>query len=407
MREHRDVARITLDEAIERTLRAAPRLGVERCALPDLPGRVLAEDLTFPGDLPPFDYAAMDGYAIAAAAVAGARFVVRGESRAGMPTASVEPDTALTISTGAAIPSALDTVIPWEDVVREGDTITIQRDARRGQHVRLRGEDARNGALAIPLGTRLSARHLALIATIERASASVHRRPRVAVLCTGDELRDPGAPSRPGAIVDSNGPMLAALIAQAGGTSSLARVPDTIEALREAIERALDHDVIVTVGGAAEGKHDHVMPVLESLGAETIFRGVAIKPGKPVALAQISRGDRVVPVLALPGNPGSAFVTFTLLGMSLLRAMQADARPVASRLRMPTARAIKSATDRDVLAYGTLDRDDRGVQVFSPSPPSTSGSVPGLASASAIAIVPTGATLGAGDHVDVIEVERA
>ncbi len=404
---HRAVARISLDDAQQRTLDAAPRLGVERCVLADLPGRVLAEDLTFHGDLPPFDYAAMDGYAIAGAAITGARFVVRGESRAGVPADRVEADTALTISTGAAIPTALDTVIPWEDVERAGDTITLLRDARRAQHVRLRGEDARSGALAIPLGTRLSARHLALIATMERASVSVHRRPRVAVLCTGDELRDPGTPSRPGVIVDSNGPMLAALIAQGCGIATLSRVPDSVDMLRDAIDRACDSDVIVTVGGAADGKHDHVMPVLESLGAITVFRGVAIKPGKPIALARIQRGDRVIPVIALPGNPGSAFVTFTLLGLPALRAMQSDARPTAARLRVRTTSGLRSASDRDVLAYGALTLDADGARVFTPSPPATSGSVPGLAWASAIAFVPTGSSLRAGDLIEAIEVERA
>lgn len=400
--------RIPLDDAIRRTLDAAPRLGVERCALADLPGRVLAEDLTFPGDLPPFDYAAMDGYAIAGGASVGASFVVRGESRAGVPAAEVDRAAALTISTGAAIPSGVTTVIPWEDVTREGDTITLTRDARRGQHVRLRGEDARSGALAIALGTRLGPRHLALIATIERASASVHRRPRVAVLCTGDELRDPGSPPRPGAIVDSNGPMLAALITQAAGTSTVVRVADTTDALREAITRALDdHDVIVTVGGAADGKHDHVFPVLDALGADTVFRGVAIKPGKPIALARLTRGERSIPVVALPGNPGSAFVTFTLVGLPLLRAMQGDSRPTPQRARHRTTRAIKSASDRDVLAYGSLTLEADGGQRFAPSPPATSGSVPGLASASAIAIVPMGAPMNADDLVEVLEVERA
>ncbi|MBX7196408.1 MAG: molybdopterin molybdotransferase MoeA [Sandaracinaceae bacterium] len=403
------MSRISLEEAITRALGAATLVATEPLPLAQLSGRVLAEDLDFGADLPPFDHAAMDGYAIAGAAPSDAAFSVVGESRAGAPASEADRRFAMTISTGAAIPPGLDTVVPWEDVSREGDRITLRREARAGQHVRKAGEDARRGTRALSRGTRLSARHVALLATLERDHAVVSTRPRVAILCTGDELRDPGSAPRPGSIVDSNGPMLAALVAQGGGAPVRHRVPDTREAVHDALSGALDDaELVITIGGAADGVHDHVMPTLESLGAETLFRGVAIKPGKPVALARSTRGDRVVPVLALPGNPGSAFVTFTLIGLPLLRAMQGDLRPRPRTSFARAARAMKGAADREVLAYGAIHAESEGThEVFVPAPSATSGSIPGLASASAIAIVPAGASLAEGELARVIEVERA
>ncbi len=405
--------RISLDEAIARAIDCAPRMPLEQVSLDALSGRVLAEDLAFHADLPPFDHAAMDGYAIAGGAQAGASFRVVGESRAGAPAHEVDTSSAMTISTGAAVAPGLDTVVPWEDVEKHaserGEHVTLRREARAGQHVRRRGEDARAGAIALTRGTLLSARQVALLATLERSSAEVARRTNVVILCTGDELRDPGSAPRPGSIVDSNGPMLTALVAQGGGRASCTRVRDTREAVHEAIERAsAEADLVLTVGGAADGKHDHVLPVLDALGARTIFRGVAIKPGKPVALATRTRphDERVVPVLALPGNPGSAFVTFTLFGLPLLRAMHGERAPSRPRPRVRTATGLKCANDRDVLAYGALEVREAEI-VFVPAPAATSGSIPGLASAGALAIVRTGVPIAAGGLVEAIDVERA
>jgi len=382
----------------------APALESEPVALADAPTRVLAEDLEFGADLPPFDHAAMDGYAIRGGAESGARFAIHGESRAGGPASVVDEHAALVISTGAALPPGLDTVVPWENVAREGDTLTLTRDARAGQHVRRAGEDARRGSRAIARGTRLSARHVALIATLERGEVHVARRPIVTVLCTGDELRDPGSEIHPGSIVDSNGPMLSALVLQACGLPQTRRIADQRADLEEALREAIaSSDMIITVGGAADGKHDHVMPALEALGARLVFRGVSIKPGKPVALAIASRGARPVPVLAVPGNPGSAFVTFTLLGLPLLRAMQGDARSAPQRRAVHAARAVEGAGDRDCLVYGHLEEGPEGSR-FVPSPPATSGSIPGLASASALAVVPAGTRVQEGELVSVLDV---
>jgi molybdopterin molybdotransferase len=400
------VPRLALDEALDRTIALAPRLAPILVPLDAAAGRVLAEDLSFGAPLPPFDHAAMDGYAIRGAAEVGRRFPVRGESRAGSPATAVEADAAMVISTGAAVPDGLDTVVPWEDVTREGDAIVLQRPARVGQNVRRAGEDARAGARAVERGTRLRGRHAALLATLERSEVLVAPAPRVAILCTGDELRDPGEPARAGAIVDSNGPMLRALVRQAGGTPESVRVTDRRGALEAALAERRDRvDAVITVGGAADGEHDHVMPALEAMGARTAFRGVSIKPGKPVALAQLG----TVPVLVLPGNPGSAFVTFVLFGLPLLRAMQGDARARPERFWAVLERPLRAPADRDAIVYGELRSAPEAVteRRFAPSPAAPSGSIPGLAAASALGLVRAGASLREGDRLAVFRVDEA
>ncbi len=397
------MTRISLTRAVECAIELGVPLGVEHVPLDACAGRVLAEEIEHAADLPPFDHAAMDGYAIAGAAARGRSFVVESESRAGAPAASALPGAAVAISTGAAIPAGVDTVVPWEDVERTADRITLTRDARAGQHVRRAGEDARRGERALGGGVRLAGRHVALLATLERREVAVHLRPRVEVLTTGDELRDPGSEVRPGSIVDSNGPMLAALVAQAGGRARVTRVPDREGALVAALDaRREDADLIVTVGGAADGQHDHVLRALEVLGAERTFRGVAIKPGKPVALSRLGG----LPLLALPGNPGSAFVTFVLLGIPLLRRLGGE-RDVAAPRRLARAGApLRAPADRAALVYGVLAVHDDEL-VFTPAPPSSSGSVVGLARASAIAIVAPGEERSAGARVEIVEVDVA
>ncbi len=401
------LTRIPYELALSHALATRALDAAEQAAIGDAVGRVLAEEIAYAGDLPAFDHAAMDGYAIRGAALVGAHFLVEGESRAGAPLGSALSTDgiarAVAISTGAVMPEGTDTVIPWEDISREGERIAIVRVARAGQHVRHTGEDARSGSLAIARGTRISPRHIALLAALERRSALVARRPRVLVLATGDELRDPGASSGPGLVVDSNGPLLAALVHQAGGAPTCERVSDRPGALDAVLASAGPRfDVIITIGGAAEGEHDHVASALRELGAETIFRGVSIKPGKPVALARLG----ALPVLALPGNPGSAFVVFTLLGAPLLRAMQGDEHP---RPRFVPARlsiAVRGPLDRLGVVYGELTERDHEL-LFVPGRHAASGSVPGLASASALGLVPAGMTLEAGATIEVLETDHA
>lgn len=399
--------RIAWNEAIERCLAVAPQLPTESVPLCEAVGRVLAQDLDFPAHLPPFDLATMDGYAIAGDAPESARFEVRGESRAGAPRQASGSAAACAISTGAVVPTGLDTVVPWEDVVRDGDTIVLKRPARRGQHVRRAGEDALGGARALNRGTRLVERHVALLAALELWRVHVARRPRVAILCTGDELRDPGSPPAAGTVVDSNGPLLAVLVARASGKASVLRVPDRLDALELALRSAIaEHDVVVTVGGAAQGAHDHVHAAWRMLSASTVFRGVSIKPGKPVALGAVRTATRDVVLFAIPGNPGSAFVTFTLFVMPALRAMQGDRQPVAPRWLLPTTAPLGGLMDRTSVVYGRIEPADEGPR-FVPAPQASSGSVPGLASAEALGLLAPGTAVAVGERIPVVRTEDA
>jgi len=399
--------RISLEEAVRRAIAATTPLARDQVSADAALDRVLAEDVRYATALPAFDQAAMDGYAIAGAAAEATSYAVRGESRAGAPaTERAQPGEAVAISTGAALPHGTDTVVPWEQIAREGDIVRLLAAVRLGQNVRRIGEDASVGSVAIASRTRLGPRHLGALATAERALVWVTRRPRVLLAVTGDELRDPGAADAQGLVVDSNGPMLAALAARAGATVVRVRVPDSAAALRaflggavgEAISSA---DLVATVGGAADGEHDHVARVLAELGAETLFRGVAIKPGKPVGLARLHG----VPILALPGNPGSAYVTFALLGLPILRVLAGEVQPVR-RTRARLAAPLRAPSDRCAIHYGALEVRDAAL-TFVPAQNAASGSVPGVASASALALVPPGAALGIGDLVDAIDLDVA
>lgn len=396
--------RTDLGEALARTLAVAGPLGHEDVDLDSVVGRVLAADVSFPTDLPAASVAAMDGYAVCGAAAAGARFDVRGESRAGAPLTGVALQSsavAVAISTGAELPATHDTVLPWEDVERSGDVIVVQRGSVSGQHVRRAGSDARRGSIAVAAGTRLAARHVAALAAAECRRVRVATRPRVLLLVTGDELRAPGTPTTPGSVVDSNTPLLAALARQAGALVSHVHVPDRDAALERAIVEARA-DLIVTVGGAADGEHDHVTRALAAVSAETIFRGVAIKPGKPVTLAR----HGAVPLLALPGNPGSAFVTFVLLGVPLLRAQQGDRAPVPPVVDAATDAELRAPRDRLSICYGALVSRG-GALHFHPEPAASSGSVAAITGARALALVAAGTTVAPGDSVPVLDVDAA
>ena len=395
------MTRISLDQAQARALELAKPVGGERVPVEACVGRVLAEPLFHSADLPAFDHAAMDGYAIAGGADQGRTYRVRGESRAGAPSREAEHEHALAISTGAALPAGLDTVVPWEDVTRDGEQIVLGRAAHRGQHVRRAGEDARRGTLAIDRDVRLFPRHLALVAALDRSKLEVYATPRVELLATGDELRTVGSPARPGSVVDANGPMLAAMVTRAGGRAQLTHVPDSEEALTRALDsRRANADLLVTIGGAADGPHDHVARALEAVGAETCFRGVAIKPGKPVTLARLG----AVPLLCLPGNPGSAFLTFVLLGLPLLRALggDRDALPLCRPARLTAP--LRAPADRTALVYGALTIEAAELS-FVPAAPTSSGSIVGLAGARAVALLPAGESRARGEKVDVVEVD--
>ncbi len=362
-------------------------------------GRVLAEDLMAHAPLPGFDYSAMDGYAVAQSSFEGAgpwSLPVVGESRAGALAAPLLAGSACRIFTGAPIPEAADAVVMQEDVTRSGDRASFARAPALGAHIRRRGEDLPQGALALSKGTRLTPFQIGLAAAVDRSELLVARRPRVSILCTGEELRSPGSPATPGSIPDSNGPSLAALVAATGATPLLAaRTGDTLEATEAAIRAALRGcDLLLTVGGVSVGEHDLVRAALARVGAELEFWKVQIRPGKPLAFGR--HGETLI--LGLPGNPASAQITFALFGMPLLRAMQGDRRPIPPRGRARLHSALRQNPGRTGFYRAQLQGD-----LAITASNQASGSAASLAHADALLILPAdSAGLEAGDSVELI-----
>jgi molybdopterin molybdotransferase len=331
-------ALISIEAARRRVLDAVRPLGTEDVALADGLGRVLAENLTSAIDVPPFDSSAMDGYALRAGPAA--RLEVIGEARAGHPAAAtVRPGAAIRISTGAAIPAGADAVIPVERT-REKDAGGVEVEATEpGANIRRAGEDIRAGRAVLHGGTRLGPPELGVAAAIGRATLRCARRPRVALLVTGDELVPPGEPLGPGRIHSSNEFALAAQIEQAGAELvARASVPDTAAGTREALTAALaGADVMIVSGGVSVGPHDHVKGALRDLGVEESFWGVSLRPGKPTWFG--TRAELLA--FGLPGNPVSAMVTFQLFVRPALAALQgADpaVRRATATLDEPIAR---------------------------------------------------------------------
>ena len=381
---------LTFDEARQRLLARGFRVSSERVSLADAAGRVLARDVVARAPLPAFDYSAMDGYAVASADFAGAPpwvLPVAGESAAGRGLDALAPGSVCRIFTGAPLPANADAVIMQEVVRRDGSTLATDERPRPGQHVRRAGEDVARGAIALVSGHRLAAGALALAAMLDRAELVVARKPRVTILCTGDELRAPGDEPRPGSVAESNSAPIAALARQAGALVRVAPIAgDDLDGTRRAIEDALDGtDVLLTIGGVSVGDHDVVRPALERAGVALDFWKVAIKPGKPLAVG--TRGQAVV--LGLPGNPASALVTFAVFGAPLLRALQGDARPLPLALPVRTDGARKRSPDRLELVRAQL-RVEGGALVVRAHDNQASGAATSLASSDGLAFVPPG-----------------
>ncbi|MEA2375799.1 MAG: molybdopterin molybdotransferase [Thermoleophilaceae bacterium] len=387
---------IPLSEARARVLARAAALAPEEVAIGDALGRTLVQAVSSPLDLPPFDSSAMDGYAVVAGAAADLPVV--GEARAGAPAErELRPGEAMAISTGAALPAGADAVVPVERVALSDGRVSVP-DSEPGAHVRRAGEDVRAGQPVLPPGTDLGPAEVAVLASLGLEHVRCGAVPRVAVLVTGDELVPPGRPLGPGQIRDSNATALAAQAMRAGArVQSVEHVGDdrelTIEALSRAVAAA---DAVCVSGGVSVGPHDHVKPALAAIGAEELFWGVALKPGKPTWFG--TAGDALV--FGLPGNPVSAMVTFHLFARPALRAL-AGAGPADTRAVAVLDAPVRRHPGRDQAVRCVLRAGDDGWHV-EPTKAQGSHVLTSMLGAGALAIVPAGdGALDAGERVDI------
>ncbi len=385
---------ISVEEALRRVLAAAAPLPVEDVPLADAFGRTLAEPIAAARTQPPFANSAMDGYALRAAdaSAPGARLRIVGESAAGRGFAgALEPGEAARIFTGAPLPDGADCIALQEEATRDGDFVVLQAPAQRGEHVRNVGIDFRDGDALLPAGQRLSPRDVALIAAANHPTARVRRKPRVAILATGDELRAPGEALGPADIVASNNYFVMGLARAAGAEAvDLGMARDRPEAIAERIAAAAAAraDVLVTLGGASVGDYDLVQKALTDAGMELGFWRIAMRPGKPLMFGRIG----TMLALGLPGNPTSSAVCGALFLSPLLRALQGD--PQAGRDASEPARLAVDLPGngmRQDYMRATLAPDGAGGWLARPSPNQDSSLVRTLAEADALIVRPPGA----------------
>lgn len=387
---------LTAAEAARRILAEVRRQPALRLPLDDALDGVLAEDIVSPLDIPAWTNSAMDGYAARGEDVRGAseehpvRLRVIEHIPAGaFPTRPLGPGEVARIFTGAPLPQGADTVIRQEDTDQGAETVTIVRDRDVGVNIRRAGEDIARGRRALAAGTALGPAHLGVLASLAVSHPLVYRRPRVAILGSGDEIVDVDQPEEilsGRKTASSNTHTLLALVRQSGGEPiNLGIARDTPASLREHLERALDADLLVTTAGISVGEHDYLRPVLEELGADLRFWKLRMRPGAPVGFGLLER----VPWVGLPGNPVSTMVTFELFVRPAIRKMCGHALPFRRSVPVRTAEPIRLKPKLQHFLRGIVRETPDGPEARLTGPQG-SGILTSMVLANALLVVPEG-----------------
>lgn len=393
---------ISVAEARARILAGLSPTAAETISLLEAHSRVLAAPLTARLSNPPADVSAMDGYAVRAAdATAGARLRLIGAAPAGHPFAgALSAGETVRLFTGSVVPEGADAILIQENATAAGDWVTVREAPPAGRHIRRQGGDFALGETVAEAGQRLHPRLIGLAAAAGHPWVSARRKPRIVLLCTGDEIALPGEPLPPGGVVSSNGPALAALVRAAGGEPVLLpRVPDDLGAIAAAAEAARGADMLVTTGGASVGDHDLVQSGLAAAGLRLDFWRIAMRPGKPLMHGRL--GD--LPMLGLPGNPVSALVCGVLFLVPAIERLLglAGEPPAAEPVRLGAALPANDIRE-DYIRASLLVREDGGWAAY-PYQTQDSGQISRLAAADALLVRPPQApALPAGAMVPAI-----
>ena len=365
-------------------------LGIEEIALAQSLGRVLAEDVRANRDLPPRDVSAMDGYAARAADLvsAPAKLRIIEDIKAGdSPRLTVESGQCARIMTGAPVPAGADTVVRVEDTRAPADgEVEILVPAKPGTDIRRGGENMRRGEIVLTAGTEITPGTIGVLATVKQAAVKVYRKPRVAILSTGDELEALEAAFNPDKIPDSNSYALMAQVQALGiEPERLGIARDNPGELTDFLKRGLDYDMLLISGGTSVGVHDHVRPMLEKLGVTIHFWRVEMRPGHPVAFGTLNRAF----VFCLPGNPVSSMVGFAQFVLPALRSLMGHPRLFRRAIPARLTHPVKTKPGRVEFVRVSLSRDASGAHTATPARSQSSGDVLSMSCADGLLVVPS------------------
>jgi len=392
---------LTVEEALEQILSRVAPLSTEQVDLLGSLGRVLAEPIASGRDIPPWPNSSMDGYALRAEDCQAPNATLRVVARiaaGSLPATRIGPGEAARIFTGAPMPAGADAVIPQEDARAERDHVTLARAVGRGECVRSAGEDVRVGDVALEPGLTIGPAEIGMLATLGHPRVVVYRRPRVAILSTGDELADLGMEPGPGQIPNTNSYTLMAQVIEAGGTPvNLGVARDRREDIEARLRWGQSGDLLLSSAGVSVGEYDLVKEALEDLGATLHLWRVSMRPGKPITFGSL--GER--PVFGLPGNPVSAMVTFELFVRPALRKMGGHRRLTRPTIRAealapipnPGARRgyLRVQVTRAHSGHGARLTGDQGSSILK-----------SMVLADGLAVVPPDTTIATGEPVEVI-----